>query len=230
MKTVKAEDGFSVNVPYGWQVIEQPQGMVVWRKDPVYVQESFTRVTPYSASLHIVVDQNPDGLDAKSYFDAIEARLGKDFGNFKRFDLKGLWPAMRVDAGGDNAIYVTDLYVARPDGSFVIFYTNYGVSGLKDELRRFAIQVQHSLEFVEKGTVITIEDLLEETRAVIGVDGKGRAVLDKYRDLELFETDAIGVGTGPVDYFYTAEGEVTIKYERSFDVILDVREGETSAF
>ncbi|MBU0488531.1 MAG: hypothetical protein KKD31_11345, partial [Bacteroidetes bacterium] len=71
---------------------------------------------------------------------------------------------------------------------------------------------------------------VEAAMSAIQVDGIGQDVLDLFEDLVLVETDAIGVGTGPVDYFYSPGGNITIKYERSFDVILDVEEDETTAF
>ena len=52
----------------------------------------------------------------------------------------------------------------------------------------------------------------------------------KVRDAIIIETDAIGVGTGPIDYYYSEKIDLTIKYERSADVILDAREGRTTKF
>jgi len=71
---------------------------------------------------------------------------------------------------------------------------------------------------------------LEMTRMNIQVDRKGQQMLDLFEDRNLIETDTIGVGTGPVDYFYSAWADVTLKYERSFDVILDIDEGQTTNF
>ena len=62
------------------------------------------------------------------------------------------------------------------------------------------------------------------------MDGTGIETLKLFDDLKIIETDTIGVGTGPVDYYYSAKLNVTLKHERSFDVILDIEDGETSGF
>ena len=54
--------------------------------------------------------------------------------------------------------------------------------------------------------------------------------LDMLPDKTIISTDTIGVGTGPVDYYYSEGLDYTFKYERFADVILDSREGKTSAF
>jgi hypothetical protein len=76
----------------------------------------------------------------------------------------------------------------------------------------------------------TPENLAEAARAAILVDGEGARILELFKDESLIETDAIGVGTGPIDYFYSASSNITIKYERSSYTILDVRNDETTQF
>ena len=51
-----------------------------------------------------------------------------------------------------------------------------------------------------------------------------------FTDLKLFETDTIGIGTGPVDYYYSALYDTTLKYERSSDTLLAMKQGKTWAF
>ena len=62
------------------------------------------------------------------------------------------------------------------------------------------------------------------------MDGTGKAAMQVAGNWDLIETDTIGVGTGPVDYYYSTSLDVTLKYERSFDVLLDLRDGRTTAF
>jgi hypothetical protein len=62
------------------------------------------------------------------------------------------------------------------------------------------------------------------------VEKKGMETLNLLPDKTIIETDAIGVGTGPVDYYYSEDVNYTFKYERKSDVILDKKVGKTSAF
>ena len=73
-------------------------------------------------------------------------------------------------------------------------------------------------------------DLLSEILENILVENTGEDTLDLLPDSTIIETDTIGVGTGPVDYYYSESLDYTFKYERASDVILDYREGETTAF
>ena len=57
-----------------------------------------------------------------------------------------------------------------------------------------------------------------------------KQLLNSLPDKVIIETDTIGVGTGPVDYYYSDGVNYTFKYERAADLILDTREGKTSAF
>ena len=62
------------------------------------------------------------------------------------------------------------------------------------------------------------------------VDGQGKTAISLFSDALMIETDTIGIGTGPVDYYYSAWADVTLKYERSYDILLDLEEGQTTAF
>ena len=77
---------------------------------------------------------------------------------------------------------------------------------------------------------LTTDEIIAELRASISVDGVGLDMITLLSDVELIETDTIGIGTGPVDYYYSPSADITIKYERSFDVILDIEAGQTTAF
>jgi hypothetical protein len=69
---------------------------------------------------------------------------------------------------------------------------------------------------------LTASQKLEEARKNINVQGKGMETIELFNTYELIFTDTLGVGTGPVDYYFLPGANNTIKYERSFDVILDV--------
>jgi hypothetical protein len=88
-----------------------------------------------------------------------------------------------------------------------------------------------SIEFTANGSIeLSIDDILDSIYSAVQVDGSGQAMLDLLSDKRIIETDSIGVGTGPVDYYYSPSANITIKYERSFDVILATEGGQTTAF
>ena len=77
---------------------------------------------------------------------------------------------------------------------------------LPDEILRSAVQSKILIEHVGKATIGTLGDAL------------------------ILLTDEIGVGTGPVDYYYSGKIQMTLKYERASDTILAVRSGKMTTF
>jgi hypothetical protein len=71
---------------------------------------------------------------------------------------------------------------------------------------------------------------MEKLRENILIKGKWNEIAPSFPDKRLIHTDAIGIGTGPVDYYYSAEANHTIKLERSSETILNAREGENFNF
>ncbi len=78
--------------------------------------------------------------------------------------------------------------------------------------------------------IATIQERLNEVRKSILVEGAGMDTIELFIDKTIIETDVVGVGTGPVDYYYVPLIDYTLKYERADDVILDIMEGETIDF
>ena len=74
------------------------------------------------------------------------------------------------------------------------------------------------------------QEFLSKVRKNLLVADKGQETLDLFTGLELIETDTIGIGTGPVDYYYSPEYDLTLKYERNSNIILDLQETKTTAF
>lgn len=112
------------------------------------------------------------------------------------------------------------------------FTESYGDGDYTEFAVEYVDYMIDSVEYVEPDETpeLDTEGILEALREGVQVDGRGSELQALVEDWELIETDAIGVGTGPVDYFYSPGLNYTIKYERSFDVILDIEEGSTTAF
>ena len=113
-----------------------------------------------------------------------------------------------------------------------VVYTQYGHGLLGYQLQQYIKAMLETLQYQE----VTLDpgedynELLSEILSYVLIEGKGMEELSKLPDKLIIETDAIGVGTGPVDYYYSEKLDYTFKYERDSDVILDSRKGQTTAF
>jgi hypothetical protein len=137
-------------------------------------------------------------------------------------------PAIRVRSS-DPKIY-REWYVYLPNSRLVHFQALRGQGAYSPYLEAAFDGILNSIEFKVAASGLSNDEALEALRSAIQVDGAGTEAKSLITDWELIETDTVGVGTGPVDYFYSSALNVTIKFERHFDVILDLREGKTSAF
>lgn len=149
------------------------------------------------------------------------------------------WPLTETTIGGYEALtmshneelFYKEWYVYLPDQTLVNLVALRGNGNYSSTLETYMDAVVESLEYAStSSTDQTMDEILADLREAIQVDSVGADMMALLDDWELFETDAIGVGTGPVDYYYSPSANITIKYERSFDVILDIRDGKTSAF
>lgn len=225
-----AGEDIAFKVPFGWTVIQGDGGEVIlWLPDTVNGQKNWTRTYPNSAVVTIVVDPNTTGLSAAEYFEEVQIAL------FQVYDGPSEGTTSLSVGQSTEDENILDLYLALSDGTFAVIQANYGTGALEEQLGEIVRRVEESVvysvaEETSSTEELTAEAILEQARSAIQVDGQGQTTLALFSDLELIETDTLGVGTGPVDYYYSPSVNVTLKYERSFDVILDIEEGQTSAF
>ncbi|MFT7184563.1 MAG: hypothetical protein ACI9QC_000907, partial [Oceanicoccus sp.] len=131
----------------------------------------------------------------------------------------------------DDELYFREWYVYLENNRLVHFVAMRGQGDYSDELEYYLNEMVESVAYLSTGdTGLTTDEIVEELRASISADGLGMEMIELLSDPELIETDTIGIGTGPVDYYYSPSANITIKYERSFDVILDIEDGQTTAF
>lgn len=208
-----------------WQIIEHKDEIVFLKADKEYYQFSAARIYPNSAVVRVVLDKNDESLGSAQYFANIKTVFAG--AAFTDFELKGL-KALEVLMPDQR---IVDWYVYLSDGRVLAVYTEFGSGLLGFQLSQFIGAMLSTLEYQDIGSVIDDkETLLNQLFAVVLVEGKGMEALNKVFDKIIIETDAIGVGTGPIDYYYSADLNYTFKYEREADVILDKKEGKTSAF
>lgn len=210
---------------YSFEVFDRGDEVVFLRPDKEFLQFSDYRVYPNSAVIKVNVDDNEKEVTAEQYFET----LGNAFAGatLTRFSFGGK-PALEVAHGGGK---MTDIYIYLDNGDVLAVFTEYGTGILAPQLSNMIAAMLRTLEY--KAVELKnegIEELKSEILAAVLVEAKGKALIDEVGDFLIIETDAIGIGTGPIDYYYSEKLDLTLKYERSKDVILDTRTGSTSSF
>ncbi|MBI2634720.1 S-layer homology domain-containing protein [Candidatus Peregrinibacteria bacterium] len=208
-----------------WQISANKDEIVFLRPDKQFVQFSAARIYPNGGVVRAVLDKNEGDVADGQYFENIKgAFAGWTFREFLLGQLKALEAV--------NANYrAVDWYIYLPDKNVLAVYTQYGPGTAGWKLQKFISAMLETLEYREiPPTVENSEEILSRIFEKILVNGKGMEALNLLPEKTLFETDVIGLGAGPVDYYYTTGLDYTFKYERNSDTILDKRTGKTPAF
>ncbi len=229
---VHPTDHYSVKYPFSWLKIDAGSHEIFWKQDMDNSQVSFARIFPNSATVYIVVDQNKDALSLDDYL----AKLQYDASAAVQKDTLNGYPYASIAIAANG---LEDFYFYLPNKTVLIVYTQMGNGLLRPEL-------QQELQFIV-GTVSYNEtnppsstpastsgnptgDFLSQVRQNLLVQGKGKAFLNQMTDAVVINTDTIGIGTGPIDYYFSASYNVTLKYERNSDTLLAMKDGKTTAF
>lgn len=211
--------------PEKWDIVENDEEVIFWRADNEFSQFSPAKIYPNSAKVTVTIDKNEGGMSAEQYFANIQdAFTGATYTEFKLGELNALevlYPEKRI----------ADWYVYLGNGNVLAIYTEYGAGGLGYQIQQVIGAMLDTLEYreiPENGQ--DYSNLLSQILENVLVEGTGMNMLNLLPDKLIIETDTIGVGTGPVDYYYSESVDYTFKYEREGDTILDTREGETTVF
>lgn len=217
---------FKTKLPYDWKIINNEDQVVFWHPDAVNHQSTYEVPYPFSGDVKFHLDNNEAGLNKGQYIEKLEMVYKSDFGTYQKNTLS---------LAGHEALNLNvspvhdDYYIFYPDNKVLQVYTSYGWSNLTEHLQEEIDKILENISYVRPQSSST-GDLLSDARNKILVEGMGQQTLDLFDDLVNIETDTIGVGTGPIDYFYTADYDSTLKYERASDTILDIQSGQTTAF
>jgi len=227
---------FEILVPGNFEKFfcgETDDEVVFWKPDVAYFQSSPERIYPNTAKFVVSLDDNAEGLSLDEYFSNVKMVFGG--GQFDEFEIDD-FDVLEVGYPDQS---IKDWYVYIDQGSFegkvLIVYTQNGTGVLSAQNRNILNTMMATFRYVEglgfigggdSGSVEVKDEIFEN----ILVEGAGQDMLDLLSDEIIVETDSIGVGTGPIDYYYSSEVDLTLKYERAGDVILDYRDGQTTAF
>jgi hypothetical protein len=218
--------------------------MIFWRKDQANGQVSFARVYPNSAAAVVAIDENSAKLSLEKYLALIDYGDGssKVLGT-----MNGLpYASVQIDKSG-----LQDSYFQLANGKIVAIYAQTGdgilSAQLKEEILNIigSVKESNSADINEQSclvvdaetkagnagnTISTKDQLISELMKLVLVNGKAEQALGKLNDEIIIETDSIGIGTGPVDYYYSASVNLSLKIDRNSATVLASKTGKTSAF
>jgi hypothetical protein len=217
-------DHYIIRHPYDWNIINAENSTVFWKRDDGNGQLSFARVYPNSATVAAVIDPNTDRI---SFDDYVKNLPYYTTGVSQKLTLNGYpFATVSIDDGR-----LVDYYFELPNKTILVIYTEAGNGLYRSELLNQIRYVIGSVKYTEESSGVTEEDkFLAQVRAKILVKDAGQDALALFSELVLIETDTIGLGTGPVDYYYSADYDVTLKLERNSDTLLALGNGKTTSF
>lgn len=217
---------YSLKFPFDWQKLSAGEHTVFWKQDKENSQVSFARAFPNSATLVVSVDLNTDRLDLKTFVD----KHNLSTTTITQYLTLNEYP-FSVISYPDNSDIV-DYFFELPNKTILIAYVDVGAGANRPQLLEEIRNVIGSVRYSENTTgVVTVTDeVLAKAREYILVQGQGLQALALFEDELIIETDTIGIGTGPVDYYYSAKYDVTLKYERTSATLLALSNGKNTAF
>lgn len=231
--TEHLENFWKLSHPPDWEIFKGLRNSVIWKRDIEHGQVFFTRILPASARLSISVQDNPNNLSVATYFanmkNTYQKAYPKEKPNFSELTVSGK-PTLKISIPSRRII---DLTIALPNRQFLIMYGEYGEAPIGVWYFKQLEEMMMSYEYVEKPPVPPLPplaDRMSTLREQILIEGQWNEIAPLFPDKKLIHTDAIGIGTGPVDYYYSKEANHTIKLERNSKTILNIKEGETSGF
>ncbi|PIR55602.1 hypothetical protein COU74_00500 [Candidatus Peregrinibacteria bacterium CG10_big_fil_rev_8_21_14_0_10_36_19] len=205
-----------------WEVMDSKESVTFIKKD--VGQFSGVRTFPNSGVATVMLDENTAKLSSTDYFSKIKAAFkGATITEFTVKNKK----ALEVVISDER---IVDWYVYLNNGKILAVYTQFGEGPMSFTLKPQIKAMLTTLDFK------TVEDkpdysaLLSEILAGVLKKNEGMNLINKLPENVIIETDTIGVGTGPIDYYYSSSLNYTFKYERNDDLILDTRKGKTTSF
>jgi hypothetical protein len=217
-------DHYVVKYPFGWQMIGAGTSTVLWKQDKENNQLSFGRTYPNGATVTMVIDPNDKQTAFDDYLNGLPYFTK---GATQKLTLNGYpFAAISIDDGKYN-----DYYFELPNKSIMAIYSQTGEGLNKPELLNEVRNIVGSVKYTDTTTGVTDKDtFLSQVRKKILVAGAGETTLGLFKELVLIETDSVGIGTGPVDYYYSSDYDVTLKLERDSNTLLAISDGKTTAF
>lgn len=215
------ESLISTQYPVEWNHLRFGEdGLVITSSDEVGI-ELFVDESVFNLILN--VEEIDPLLEANEYLLNVKNELGEGWSHFEEGKRSGKYMI------SENESKIAFHYWVE-NGKVIIGEANTGESLKSIELNKIAQKIFSGADLRDGAIYSNDQEMLSTLRDFILVSNKGRETIDGFDEAEIIETDNIGVGTGPVDYYYIPSIDHTVKYERAEDIILDILEGRTVNF
>lgn len=222
-----ADLNFQTLAPAGWDLIINPKSVVMWKKDPAFTNVHYEWVYPNSASITFTTYENKEGFSKEDFFEQLKTSSTYAYDSVETNNLK-INKLSVLEINKKNGHASTHIY-EMPNKKFLVVFSDYGGGQYATTLKQMINATITNVSYFE-GSLNDVQSVKSKVFAAILVEGKAKEILDLLKDDALIDTDSLGVGTGPVDYYYSASINITLKVERNSATILDTRDGKTSAF
>lgn len=226
-------DDVTFRVPKTWVAFKDGSRVTVIKKDPG-MSLDYELVTPLSAKVVVKTSKLDEsaGPSAEAYFTKIKMMSASAYKNVKFSSITVMgYPALDIMAPDQG---LENWYIWTGNRGLVAVYGQYGLGSLSLKLHESIRGIVRTLAVKEVGTgvgpKVVNEKLVSDIQGKVLMEKVGKATIDSLGDGLIIETDEIGVGTGPVEYYFSEKIQLTLKYERASDTILAVRTGKTTAF
>ncbi len=229
--------GVSFKVPKSWSVGDSGNTMTIRKKhgSSFYDDEL---ITPLHAKMTFRRDFSAnfggEVTSASAFFanirDASKSSYPGRNVEFTEVALQGA-PMIHVKILSDG---IENWFIYLPEGRVLVIYGRYGIGSLTPKLRETLRTMVRSVKLTaisgDASAAGGDAPLKSQIQQHVLVEKTGKTTIESIGDALVIETDEIGVGTGAVDYYYSAKLEMTLKYERASDTILATRNGKTTSF
>lgn len=222
-----ADLNFQTLLPAGWELIINPKSVVMWKKDPAFTNVHYEWVYPNSANIIFTSYENKEGFSKEDFFEQLKLSSTYAYdsveSNVRKINKLAVLEIKKKN--GHAATYIFEM----PNKKFLVVFSDYGGGQYAPFLKQMIEAAVNNVQYFEAG-LSDAQSSKSKIFANILVEGKSKEMLEMLKDEILIETDTLGVGTGPVDYYYSSFVNLTLKIDRNSATILDTRDGETSAF
>lgn len=219
--------GFKTLMPPNWELINNPRSVLFWKKDPAFTNVHHGWLYPNSSTITFSSYENKEEFSKEDFFEQLKFSSTYTYNQVESVEMKindfNVLKIKKVDSHEET--YIFEL----PDKRFLVIFSDYGSGDYAPYLARSIEAVLNNIEYFTPSP--PDKDAIKSSifKAVL-VEDKAEDLLDLIPDEKLIEADSLGVGTGPVDYYYSDLVEMTLKIERNSGILLDTRDGQTSAF
>lgn len=227
-KSHSGRTAVDVKIPVEWDSFDYGgNGVLIGNDlDPSESKIDFLYKDPNESRGLMYVSGINEDLSADDFLGEIKNIIGDGWALYEEAKLDGKFMlAKKLDEGMINYYYWVE------NGKVIIGEARFdGTSEKRKDYDKIYSEMFRMIEASDSPGVATIQERLNEVRKAILVEGQGMETVDLFIDKTIIETDVVGVGTGPIDYYYIPVINHTLKYEREADIILDIMEGETFDF